>query len=207
MDDKTLLVESSVSSGSYQPIVVQTYGDNVVTMSAEAAKIRAIAILQAIAYADSEAVFFKTLTGLSSSKGFGKIPPKDLKMAVTMLQMIRDNRQDLPTGISAIFGFNTQKPLVVLEWDDVKIQMELDTALHHASCLLEAAEAAQSDSFLYQFVTSNFDVEHEEVAVSPSVSLIFSTSRLKLQILNSCSGFNPIQKYLPSQFPSPLPAL
>jgi hypothetical protein len=164
-EEKVLHVESSVSSGSYQPMVIQVYGDNVVTMSAEAAKIRAIAILQAIAYADSEAVLFKTLTGLSSSKGFGKIPPKDLKMAVTMLQMIRDNRQKLPAGISAIFGFNTQKPLVVLEWDEVKIQMEVDTALHHASCLLEASEAAQSDSFLYQFVTSNFDVEHEEVVV------------------------------------------
>lgn len=158
-EEKILSVESSVSSGSYQPIVIQTYGDNVVTMSTEAAKTRAIA------YADSEAVLFKTLTGLSASKGFGKIPPKDLKMAVAMLQMTRDNRQQLPSGISAIFGFNTQKPLVVLEWDDIKIQMEVDTALHHAICLLEASEAAQSDSFLYQFVTSNFKVEYEEVAV------------------------------------------
>jgi hypothetical protein len=164
-DEKILHVESSVSSGSYQPIVIQTYGDNTVTMSAESAKARAIAILQAIAYADSEAVLFKTLTGLSPNKGFGKIPPKDIKMAAAMLQMTRENRQQLPAGISAIFGFNTQKPLVVLEWDDIKIQMEIDTALHHATCLLESAEAAQSDSFLYQFVTSNFDCEYEEVAV------------------------------------------
>jgi hypothetical protein len=163
--EKILHVESSVSPGSYQPIVVQTYGDNTVTMSTETAKKRAIAILQAIAYADSEAVVFKTLTGLSSTKGFGKVPPKDLKVGTQLLQIIRDNRQKLPQGISAIFGYNTRQPLVVLEWDDVKIQISLDTALHHATCLLEAAEAAQSDSFLYQFCINNFDCSFEQVAI------------------------------------------
>jgi len=60
---KILHVESSVSSGSYQPMVIQTYGDNTVSMSAESARARAIAIFQAIAYADSLAIIFKTLVG------------------------------------------------------------------------------------------------------------------------------------------------
>jgi len=77
--------------------------------------------------------------------------------------MLRENRQQLPKEIHAIFGVNSQKPLIVLEWDDVKIQMHIDTALHHATCLLEASSSAQTDSFLYQFLSSNFQLEVEQI--------------------------------------------
>lgn len=161
-EEKQILVESSVSPGSFQPVVIQTYGKNVITFSAEVAKQRAIAILQAIAYADSEGVIFKTLGGLSA-KGFGKPRQKDLEMATQLVRVIRENRNPLPQGVNAIFGFKTQQPLIDLEWDDIKISLRLDEALHHATVLLEAAEAAQSDSFLYQFVTANFEVDYEQI--------------------------------------------
>jgi hypothetical protein len=161
--EEIIRVKSSVSPGNYQPVVVQTYGDNVVTMSAEVARDRAIAIFQAIAYADSEGVIFKTFAP-AIAKGFGK-PSKDMQVVLDMVRLIRQNRHPLPQGINAIFGFNTQQPLVDLEWDDIKISLRLDEALHHATCLLEVAEAAQSDSFLYQFCINNFDCSFEQVAI------------------------------------------
>ncbi len=163
--DNTILVESSVSLGSHQPMVVQSYQGNTVTMSAEAAKQRAIAILVAIAYADTEAAIFTTMAGLSTGKGFKQPAQKDLRMAAQFVQIMRSSRSAFPPGISAIFGYKARKPLVILEWDDVKIQLELHTALHHANALLQASEAAQTDSFLYQFASSQLGLEHEEIQV------------------------------------------
>ncbi|MBO3459935.1 hypothetical protein G7B40_040115 [Aetokthonos hydrillicola Thurmond2011] len=165
-DPDTIYVESTVSSGSQQPNVLQRYRDSEVMFTAEQARERGAAILRAAAYAETEAAVFKTLIGINpKSKGFGEIPKKDLEMAAMMLQLVRDQREPLPQGIDCIFGFNTQKPIVVLEWNEVKLQLDLPEARHHALALLAAADAADSDAFLYQFMTGATDMELEEVGV------------------------------------------
>lgn len=144
-EEKILHVESSVSSGSYQPIVVQTYGDNIVTMSAESAKTRAIAILQAIAYADSESVLFKTLTGLSSNKGFGKIPPKDLKMAVSLLQLNRDE-------------FEEYRKMMLPILRGMMSENEVEMALMEVDKAYNNVQADESYSILYSMFVFTFSL-------------------------------------------------
>jgi hypothetical protein len=161
-EEKSLSIVSSVSPGSWQPMVLQFYGQNTVTMSAEVARKRAIAILQAIAYADSEATVFKAIAGVGH-QGFGKIPQKSLKAATQIVEIMRQHRQALSEGIDVFFGYNTRQGIVKLFWDDIEIQFSLDDAYRHATLLLEVAEAAESDSFFYKFLTSKLDIEPEVV--------------------------------------------
>lgn len=161
-EEKSIRLVSSVSPGSWQPVVLQFYGENTITMSAEVARKRAIAILQAIAYADSESTIFKSLAGLGHG-GFGKPPEKTVKMARQLVEIMRHNRQILPEGIDAFFGDRTQQAIVALRWDDIEILLPLDDAYHHATGLLEVAESAESDGFFYKFLSSNLDLEPQIV--------------------------------------------
>ncbi|QLE46410.1 hypothetical protein FD723_40065 (plasmid) [Nostoc sp. C052] len=161
-DAEYIRLVSSVSPGSWQPTVLQSYGENTITMSAEVARKRAIAVLQAIAYADSESTIFKSLANVGHG-GFGKPPQKNLKMACQLVQIMRENRQALPEGIDAFFGDQTQQATVALRWDGIEILLSLDEAYHHATSLLEVAESAESDAFFYKFLSSDLGLEPQVV--------------------------------------------
>lgn len=160
-------VKSAVSTETYRPMVVQTYRDNVITFSAEAARNRAIAILQAIAYADTEAVVFETISNSLGAENEGseeQTAGGSMSLAVLFVRVIREKRQELPPGIRVMFGVGSSAPLVVLEWQEIEVQLGLDMALLYADELLKASAMAQSSSYLYQFVSENFNLGREQIA-------------------------------------------
>lgn len=157
-----LFVESLVTPVTHDPLVSVTYEDKTVTMGASQATQRAIAIMSAAAYAEAEAAVFLGLVSSKSSKGFGKTSDKDVQMGVALLHMVRGKRSPLPDGVQAIFGFNNQKPFVVLDYKEFQITLELDDARHHSLLLLEASEASRFDSFWYTFGQNELDLTPEE---------------------------------------------
>jgi hypothetical protein len=125
------------------------------TYSPQQARSRALNILRAAAYAESEASIFRAISGIGH-KGFWKIPNDRIKTAVATLQLVRKQRLPLPDDIQGIFGFNTQLPLVNLVWKDAQLSLHLDEAKKHAITLLECAESVETDGFLMQHL------EHED---------------------------------------------
>jgi|GEM_PF-6958523 len=163
-DPNIIHVESTVSRGSQKPGVLQRCRGEEIIFTAQQARERGAAILRAAAHAETEAAVFRALIGLDA-KGFGSIPKKTLKMAAMMLQRVRNQQEPLPKGINGIFGFHSQSPIVVLEWNNIKLQLDLEPARHHALALMNAADASDSDAFLYQFMINELDMKAEEVEV------------------------------------------
>ncbi|ACC81147.1 hypothetical protein [Nostoc punctiforme] len=151
----------SWTTPEFEPIVRVSKNDQEVSLSSFAATQHAIAIFNAAAYAESEVALFKALVP-NVPKGFGK-PSKDVQMALMMLKMLRDKREPLPSNISGIFGFNTQKPLVEIDYGKFKLQYELDEVRFHAASLLEAAEAARFDAFWFKFGNQELGLEELEI--------------------------------------------
>ena len=56
-------------------------------------------------------------------------------------------------GVSSIFGYNTGQPAVSLVVEDVETQMSPAKAREVAAMLLQAAEGAIGDAFLFSFIT------------------------------------------------------
>jgi hypothetical protein len=68
-----------------------------------------------------------------------------------------DERPEVATNGSRIeieskVGFHTQQPFVVLRWGQESGQLTPTEARHHARRVLEAAEAADADAFLWGFL-------------------------------------------------------
>jgi hypothetical protein len=53
--------------------------------------------------------------------------------------------------VSSLVSNKTKLPLVQIEWGDKKCQMTPEEARGHARIILECAEAAEVDAFLYDF--------------------------------------------------------
>lgn len=121
---------------------------------------RALGIIRASAYAESEGAVFESIAG--KGKGFG-LSQKDLRLATKFLQLVREQREPLPPGINAIFGFNTKKPLVDLIFADRTISLSVDDARTHALRLLEASEAATTDQFLFFLVDGDKEMWSETI--------------------------------------------
>lgn len=143
-----LYVESHIDPETLKPVIKITYIGKQLFITATDATRKAIAIINAAAYAESEGALFKALAP-DIPKGFGK-PSKDVQMAVA-LRLVREKRQPLPTDVNPIFGFNTQKPLVEIDYQEFKTTLYLDDARNHAAVLLQASEAARFDAFWFKF--------------------------------------------------------
>jgi hypothetical protein len=158
----SLLVESASTPGSNEPAVVVSYEDHQIMLTLSEAQTRGIGLVNAAAYAESEGALFKALCP-NLKKGFGK-PNKDAQLALSAIALVRENRQPLPLGINPIFGFNTQMPLVEVDYNQFKVILHLDEVRHHAMLLLEAAEAARFDAFWYKFGNEKTGLSREEMA-------------------------------------------
>ncbi|MGH9962237.1 MAG: hypothetical protein ACREBC_34795 [Pyrinomonadaceae bacterium] len=55
--------------------------------------------------------------------------------------------------VTSIMSGRTFEPLVQIEWGEKSCQMGLEEARGHALGILEAAEAAESDAFVFQWLT------------------------------------------------------
>lgn len=151
-DSDTIHVESTVSPISLEPNVMIKWRESSGIITATDCRKRAFALISAIAMAQAEGGIFKTLAPDMKPKGFGQVKlSKQEDMAVKVLHLIRDVRAPLPSDIEPIFGYNTQQPLIKYRWGSQEGTLELDTAKHHAQVLLEVAEAAETDSFMYKF--------------------------------------------------------
>lgn len=161
----TIHVESTVSTANLEPNVLIRWGEASGVITATDCRKRAFALISAIAMAQTEGGIFKTLAPPTlKSKGFGRVKlDKEEKLAVGLLQLIRDVRAPLPPDIEPIFGHNTQKPLIKYRWGSAEGTLEMDTAKHHAQILLEVAEAAETDSFMYKF-SDKVGLEKKEMA-------------------------------------------
>ncbi len=70
-------------------------------------------------------------------------------MYAGFLHLIRTARPQLPEYVNPIFGHNTKLPLIEYFIQEQKVQLEIAEALHHSQLLIECAEAAETDAFLY----------------------------------------------------------
>lgn len=56
--------------------------------------------------------------------------------------------------VKSLVGYHSGEPLVEFEWGEKKGQLTSTEARAHALKILEAADAAESDLFLWEFATS-----------------------------------------------------
>jgi hypothetical protein len=68
---------------------------------------------------------------------------------------ITDNKQDDNSTIwvNSIVSGRTFEPLVEIVWGDKRAQLSLEEARSHALYIIECAEAAESDAFVFQWLT------------------------------------------------------
>jgi hypothetical protein len=163
VDPDDLYINATQSpDGLKMPMVYWAYKRQEGAITITEARSRARAILTACAIAESEAAILQGLQKINAPKGFAK-KPEDPRLA-GILQLIRTFRSPLPAGIEAIYRYNTQQPLIVFlpEWYGTQIQFPPHDAAGHAMHLLGAAEAAQTDGFLYHFMqdTIGANVDH-----------------------------------------------
>jgi hypothetical protein len=55
--------------------------------------------------------------------------------------------------VESLISGRTMEPLVEIHWGDAKAQMSVDEARQHALAVLECAEAAVSDAFVFAWLT------------------------------------------------------
>jgi hypothetical protein len=56
-------------------------------------------------------------------------------------------------------------PFVVLKWGDERGQLTPDEAREHAHLILEAADAAESDAFIFKFVTEKIQIPEQAAQI------------------------------------------
>lgn len=61
----------------------------------------------------------------------------------------------------SINGARTREPLVQVTYKDETFILRTDEARNHANALLEAAEAAETDAFLFEFVKDELKQDNE----------------------------------------------
>ena len=152
------VISGTNKENPHLPSVLIAYGDWHEEITVTIARARAIAIIEAIALAQTEERIAKAFVEVSSPKpkGFSTLSynqwlRKSQMDFAAMLHTVRGTRPILPSGLDVIFGHNTQQSLIILSWYGSKIQLDLTIAKRHANILLEAAEAAQTDRWMFNF--------------------------------------------------------
>ena len=160
VDDSTIYVHSTVSDQNLPLILVQ-YQNVEGTLTIKDARERAIALIRAVTITQIAGNLFKVLK--PEKKAFGKPKKKDEEMFGAFVYFVRSARPKLNSDIEPIFGLKTQKPLINYKILNQKIQLEIESALHHAQALLVVAEAAEGDAFMYS-LSDRFNISKEEIA-------------------------------------------
>lgn len=66
--------------------------------------------------------------------------------------------------ITSIVSGRTYEPLIQMEWGNEAGQLDLDEARQHALGILEACEAAESDAFVFKWLTRDIIGTNEDEA-------------------------------------------
>ena len=155
IDPDDLYINATLSD-TQSPLVYWSYKQKSGTLTVTEARARARGIFTAGAIAESEAAIVRGLRSVKPpSKGFGKQATQQTDVFIGQaLLMVRNFRPSLPEGLQVVYGHYTQQPLLVIEesWYGTKMQLQPEQAIGHAMHLMGAAEAAQTDAFLYNFL-------------------------------------------------------
>lgn len=65
---------------------------------------------------------------------------------------------------SSGYGANTRQPFVTIHWKDVVQQLSPEKAREFAMSILEAAEAAEQDAFMFEFTQKACDFDDQAAA-------------------------------------------
>lgn len=172
-----LLVESRTTPDQ-QPLVVVSYQGVSYEATPTSARIRAHALLQASGLVKAYTGLIKVLEGTAKStraQGFKRkvaqpTRPEDLMndKHVQLISLIQQEVGPLPEGVFVMLGYSSKnldklpKRIVGMTLGETEIRLDADIAEAHASILLEAAEAAETDSFFYKFLLQDVGANLEE---------------------------------------------
>lgn len=160
-----LRVESVVSQNN-NPSVLISYQETQATLSIVEARKHAFALVKAIAIAETEVAIIKKLSPVKLSKGFStQSNKKELGVLRGLIDLIRSARPSEHPTIKPIFGFKTQLPLIDYQILDERLQLQIPEASHHAQCLIECAEAAEEDAFIYKYFANKIGLSREDIEV------------------------------------------
>jgi hypothetical protein len=161
--ESTISVRSAVTINNNDPLVYMIWQDVEGTLTASDARARGMALIEAIAIAKNEENIVKILAPESKPrKGFGDVnPTKNEVMTAHLIQMLREKQAFIHPDIKPIYGVVNQKGAVYYSWRSVTELLDLNDAKHHATTLIEAAEAAENDSFFYQFFEDKLQLNKE----------------------------------------------
>ena len=164
MEEK-IQVSSTVSPENRDPLVLIKWGESKGIITSIDARSRGISLIQAVAIAKCEETIFHTLAkDAKPYKGFGKYKPtKDQQMAANLVFMLRDKHNFTHTDIQPIYGNKHQTGLIKYKWGTCDGLLDLTEATDHATGLIKAAEAAENDSFFFQFFEKNKIADRGEV--------------------------------------------
>ena len=171
-----IILTNAYFTADYQPAVYWQLNQQNGIISLTEARARAQALFQAVGYAEGEAAIVKGVLYLHKSadrqqkpKGFVNLSQRQaqveqdaLKMAAHLREFLKEGRSPLLEGVEVIFGLKTRKPLINCYWYGEPTQWESIQAIEHASILIEAAEAAESDAYLRWFLMERIEVPVEE---------------------------------------------
>lgn len=172
-DDQSINTVSYMDPDTLRPLVAWWIGgsyldpfdpDTAVHGFFEIEQARTIArqLFAAAAISGAEACIAKMFLDLAGdTNGFGAKAKKAQQQAGVMLLESRKYRDavDLGPHISVIFGFHSRKALVDVSLYPVRCQWEAEQVTQHAIDLLQCAEAAQSDAFLTNFLTTKAQID------------------------------------------------
>jgi hypothetical protein len=81
--------------------------------------------------------------------------------------------------ITSLVGKQTGLPLIQLKWGELVGQLTSHEAREHAYRILQAADAAESDLFLWEFATKKINVNPEAAAKVIAEFRTFREARLQ----------------------------
>lgn len=176
-------VAPTIAPDEKTPLVNWHLNGNEGTLTLSEARERAEAFFMAAAIAETEARIALKLSGLEKQKpkGFGKKSSKPEKFFYQISMLMRDERISLPDGITPIFGWETRQALIDVDLYSEPIQWLPNQAREHARWLMECAEAAETDRFLYFFYKETLDLPAHD---TNKILQEFSVFRRRTQLEN-----------------------
>lgn len=93
-----------------------------------------------------------------------KLGAGDLGAAYDLLEVLRPKTERVEAV--AIFGRKTKQPYVELHLGDIGVtQWSPAEARHHAMAVLEVAEAAEQDAFIYEWFAGRYSLDERHVSI------------------------------------------
>jgi hypothetical protein len=150
-NDDSIQVEATIDDDGF-PSVAVAFEGHVEIKTVAVIRDFAFALFNAAAIAENEAAVYFGMKDLEKPQGFSK--PKSDPVSLTALRLVRSFRPEFTDGIQVILGFNSREPIVSFPWPSRNngLQFDLTGIRTHANQLIQAAEAAETDSFLRHFM-------------------------------------------------------